>query len=396
MQSWYFSEQSYYPAWDRPGAPKITSPSSAVDPEIARRLLDDYIAECVLSDKLGLNIMVNEHHASYTCMSVSCMLTLGILASHTRKARLLALGVPLLNRLDPVRIAEEIAYVDTLSRGRLEVGLIKGSPFELYISNSHPVTAAKRYWEAHEVVTTALAHRDGPFSWESENFNYRYVNVIPPCYQNPYPPMWLTTLSTSTAIEAARRKYVVGITAVARAARQSFPLYREEYLKVHGTPAPLDRFAYLGYISVAKDEKTAIERGRKILEFVEASERVSPNFINAPGILTHAENARFLRAGETVTHRNKVLPDGTPMSNPPTVQEQIINSVLFAGTPDQVYDQLKRFYDSVGGFGHLLVQMGGTMTHDEICDSLTMYANDVMPRLQKLTASHEAGAKAVA
>lgn len=386
MHSWYFSEQSYYPAWDRPGPPKITSPSSAVDPEIAHRLLADYIAECVLCDKLQINIMVNEHHASYTCMSVSCMLTLGILASHTKNARLLALGVPLLNRMDPVRIAEEIAYVDTVSRGRLEVGLIKGTPFEMYISNAHPVTSGQRYWEAHEVILAALTHRGGAFSWESENFNYRYVNVIPPCYQDPHPPMWLTTLSTSTAIEAARRKYVLGITAVARAARQSFPLYREEYLKTHGQPAPLDRFAYLGYVAVAKDEKTAIERGRKILEFVQTSERISQNFINAPGVLTHADNARFLKAGETTTHRTKVLPDGTPMSNPPTPQEQIINSALFAGTPDQVYEQLKRFYDSVGGFGHLLVQMGGTMTHDEICDSLTLYATDVAPRLKALTA----------
>jgi alkanesulfonate monooxygenase SsuD/methylene tetrahydromethanopterin reductase-like flavin-dependent oxidoreductase (luciferase family) len=253
MQSWYFSEQSYYPAWERPGPPKITSPSSAVDPETAHKLLTDYIAECVLADRLGLNIMVNEHHASYTCMSVSCLLTLGILASHTKNARLLALGVPLLNRMDPFRIAEEIAYVDTMSRGRLEVGLIKGTPFEMYISNAHPVTSTRRYWEAHEVITAALAHRDGPFSWESENFNYRYVNVIPPSYQTPTPPMWLTTLSTGTALEAARRNYVLAITAVARAARQSFPMYREEFLKVHGRLAPLDRFAYLGYISVAKD-----------------------------------------------------------------------------------------------------------------------------------------------
>ena len=76
------------------------------------------------------------------------------------------------------------------------------------------------------------------------------------------------------------------------------------------------------------------------------------------------------------------------MSNPPTPQEQIINHVLFAGTPDQVYNQIKAFYDSVGGFGQLLVQLGGTMTHEEICDSLSLYATEVMPRLEALTKSH--------
>lgn len=388
MQSWYFSEQSYYPAWNLDVTPKVTSPSSGVDPELAHRLLQDYIAECKLCDSLGLNIMANEHHATYTCMNVSCLMTLGIIASHTKNARLLALGVPVMSRMDPYRIAEEIAYVDTLSRGRLELGLIKGTAFELYISNSHPVTAPDRYWEAHDLIVAALSKRDGALSYESENFNYRYMNVIPPCYQKPTPPMWLTTLSTNTAKEAARRGHVLAITAVAKVARQSFPLYREEYLKIHGKPAGLDRFAYLGYVAVARDEATAIERGRKILEFVRTSERIEPRYINPPGALPHADNARFLKAGTTVTHRNKLLPDGTPMSNPPTPREQILNNVLFAGTPDQVYQQIKTFFESVGGFGHLLVQAGGTMSHEEICDSLQLYATEVQPRLTELTKRH--------
>ena len=382
MESWYFSEQSYNPAWDKvPGSPRITPPSGAVDPEIAHNILNEFIAECVLADQLGLNIMVNEHHGAYTCMSVSCMLSLGVLATQTKNARLLALGVPVLNRMDPYRIAEEIAYVDVLSRGRLEVGLIKGSTFELYASNQNIARSVDRYWEAHDLVVTALSRRDGSFSWESPNFNYRNVNVIPRCYQDPHPPMWLTSLSTGTARDAARRGYVLGITAVARAARASFPIYRGEYLKTHGKPAPDDRFAYLGYVAVARDEKTALDRGQKILKFVEVSERISPNFINPPGSLPPADNARFLRARETVTHRTKVLPDGTPMSVPPTAREQVLNSVLFAGTPDQVYEQITRFSESVGGFGHMLVQMGGTMTHEEIKDSLTLYGTEVAPRL---------------
>jgi alkanesulfonate monooxygenase SsuD/methylene tetrahydromethanopterin reductase-like flavin-dependent oxidoreductase (luciferase family) len=390
MKSWYFSEQSYYPAWNLPGSPKIESAAAPVDPEIAHRLMTQYLDECRLCDELGINIMVNEHHAAYTCMNVSCMLTLGTLAAITKNVRLLALGVPLLNRMDPLRVAEEIAYVDVLSRGRLEVGLIKGSTFELYVSNAHPVTATKRYWEAHDMVCAALTQTDAPFSWQSENFNYRYVSVIPRCYQQPKPPMWMTTLSTATARDAAKRGYVVGITAVARAARAAYPIYREEYLKTFGRPAPLDRLAYLGYVAVADKEEVAIERATKILEFVNTSERIPERFINPPGMMPHADNARILKAGETVTHRAKTLPDGTPMSNPPTAREQIVNSVVFAGTPDQVYEQIKRFYDSVGGFGHMLLQMGGTMTHEEIKDSLTLYARHVEPRLRALTDKTEA------
>src|SRR5262249_55403663 len=114
------------------------------------------------------------------------------------------------------------------------------------------------------------------------------------------------------------------------------------------------------------------------------------HMLNPPGSMSPADNARILRAGSLTPLRAKVLPDGTPMSNPPTVREQIINEILFCGTPDQVCEQLKRFYDSCGGFGKLLLQMGGEMSHDEILDSLSLYANEVQPRLAELTAGHAA------
>jgi alkanesulfonate monooxygenase SsuD/methylene tetrahydromethanopterin reductase-like flavin-dependent oxidoreductase (luciferase family) len=386
MRCWYFSEQSYHPAWDQiPGNPKIVPPSNLIQPEVAHRLLREYLREAQLADELGMDIMVNEHHGTYTCMNVSCMLTLSALAACTKKARLLALGIPIVNRMDPFRIAEEIAYVDNLCGGRLDVGLIKGTPFEMYISNQNPASSATRYWEVWDLVKAALTHQDGPFSWESENFNYRYVNVIPRCYQQPHPPMWLTTASTRTAPEAAKRDCVLAITALARVARESFPIYRKAYLELHKRPASLDRFAYLANVAVGPDEKTARERANKLLKFAETSERIEQRYLNPPGSLMPADNVRFLRARSTVNHRERTRPDGTPMSNPPTAEDQRANDVLFWGTPDQVFEQLRSFYESVGGFGNLLVQMGGTMTHADLRDSITLFATQVMPRLRELT-----------
>jgi alkanesulfonate monooxygenase SsuD/methylene tetrahydromethanopterin reductase-like flavin-dependent oxidoreductase (luciferase family) len=389
MKSYFFSEQSYYPNWhELPGSPKITTPSGLMDPTVANRLLKDFIDECIHADRLGLNIMVNEHHAGYPCMSVSCLVTLAVLATHTKNARLLALGIPILNRMDPFRIAEEIAYVDTLSCGRLEAGLIKGTAYEAFIANANHSHGMGRFWEAHDLIIEALTHQNGAFRWEGHNFNYRYVNVIPRCYQQPHPPVWMTTLSASTARDIARRDYVLSIPGVARAARKAFPIYREEYLKFHGKAPTLDRFAFLAHVAVAKDEKTALERGRKLLEFSNVSDRIDLRFVNPPGALSVEDNAKILRSASVATHRPKTLPDGTPLSNPPTPQQQIQNELLFAGTPDQVFEQLRRLYESCGGFGNLMIQKGGEMLHDEILDSLTLFANDVQPRLEKLTLAH--------
>ncbi len=114
--------------------------------------------------------MLNEHHQTATCMDPAAPIMLGILARQTKTARLLLLGNPIANRRDPVRVAEEMAMVDVISRGRVEVGFVRGVPYEISAMNSKPVGMPERLWEAHDLILKAWTTHDGPFSWESENF----------------------------------------------------------------------------------------------------------------------------------------------------------------------------------------------------------------------------------
>jgi len=61
-----------------------------------------------------------------------------ILARETKRVRLLALGMPVA-MLEPIRVAEEFAMIDVISRGRLEMGLIKGAPYEVCSFDSNPL-----------------------------------------------------------------------------------------------------------------------------------------------------------------------------------------------------------------------------------------------------------------
>jgi alkanesulfonate monooxygenase SsuD/methylene tetrahydromethanopterin reductase-like flavin-dependent oxidoreductase (luciferase family) len=68
-----------------------------------------------------------------------------------------------------------------------------------------------------------------------------------------------------------------------------------------------------------------------------------------------------------------------------TVAEAIDAGLVFAGTPDDVYDQLKAFYDHVGGFGHLLMMgQGGTLSHEDTVANLTLFSEAVLPRITDL------------
>ena len=109
MRVWYFSEMAYHPAWEeglKRGSLRVVLPNSNYDPLIGHRLLNRYLDEFALCDEVGLDIMVNEHHSTATCSTISVPMALAIIARETKRSRLLSLGSPIANRPDPVRVAE--------------------------------------------------------------------------------------------------------------------------------------------------------------------------------------------------------------------------------------------------------------------------------------------------
>jgi alkanesulfonate monooxygenase SsuD/methylene tetrahydromethanopterin reductase-like flavin-dependent oxidoreductase (luciferase family) len=67
-----------------------------------------------------------------------------------------------------------------------------------------------------------------------------------------------------------------------------------------------------------------------------------------------------------------------------TVDKAIEAGIMFAGTPDQVYRQIKKHYEFVGGYGHLLIMgQAGFLEHDETVRGIKCFAREVYPRLQE-------------
>ena len=125
------------------------------DPKIGADLYNRYLDEYMIADELGLNLMVNEHHQTATCIDVAAPLSAAILARQTRKGRICILGNPVANRGDPIRIAEEMAMIDCISRGRLDVGFVRGVPYEIFAANTNPTQTVERLWEGIDLVVKA-------------------------------------------------------------------------------------------------------------------------------------------------------------------------------------------------------------------------------------------------
>jgi alkanesulfonate monooxygenase SsuD/methylene tetrahydromethanopterin reductase-like flavin-dependent oxidoreductase (luciferase family) len=383
MRVYHFTEQPYFPAWnDHQGSLRVNLPNRKLDPRIAGDLLHRYYDEWRIADDLGFDIMVNEHHQTATCMSSTVIVSLSILARETRNARLLVLGYPLGHRTDPLRCAEELSTIDVISRGRLDMGFVKGVPYEFPASNQNPVGVMDRFWEAHDFILKAMSHDGEPFNWESEHFHYRHVNIWPRPVQQPWPPIWSTTASRSQARVLGERGYVMATLGSGYGTRPLNDAYREGYTAKRGTPAPADRFAYLALVGVADNEAEARRRGDLLAGYFRSSSIVHVPFRNPPGFLSIEDTARMLR-GQTPPR--SFTKDGRAINmHSAGVQDLIDAGILFCGTPDQVYQQIVSFCEYCGGLGNLLM-MGhaGFLSHDDTVDNLTLFAREVLPRLKE-------------
>ncbi|HEY8580790.1 MAG TPA: LLM class flavin-dependent oxidoreductase, partial [Beijerinckiaceae bacterium] len=269
MRVFHFTEEPYPDAWD-PNAEsyRVNLPNSLCDPKVAADLYHRYIDEWMLADELGLDIMVNEHHSTATCLTASCHVILSILARVTKRARLLALGVPLANRMDPQRIAEELSMIDVISRGRFEMGFVKGVPYEPPVANINPVRMMERLWEAHDFILKAMSTHTGPFNFEGKYFHYRNVNIWPRPWQQPHPPVWVTASSLGSAGEIARRGHVLATFLLGYKTRELFDTYRQAFRAAHQREPGPDRFAYLALCAIARTREEAYARAEEVRRYV--------------------------------------------------------------------------------------------------------------------------------
>lgn len=392
MRFFHFSEQPYPSAWDMGAASlRVTPPNEQCDPAEMADLYHRYLDEWRLADELGMDIMINEHHGTPVCVSAAASITHGILARETRRARLLVLGVPIANRLDPIRAAEELAMVDVISRGRLEMGFVKGVAYEVPLAARSAVRMMDRFWEAHDLIIKAMTTHDGPFAWEGDSFQLRNVNLWPRPFQRPHPPVWITAVSPGSVRAIAERGYVLATMFNGFQAKALFEAYRKVRREAGHPPPGTDRFAYLGMVAVGGSQAQAMRRAEHMRSFVRSAAVVSEPVRNPPGYLSPADNVRRMRAAGRPGMGMMTLDGRAVGIANASVQDLIDTGLLFAGTPGQVYEQIARYCDAVGGLGNFIAMcQAGAMSHEDTADSLKLFAREVIPRLKERASTADA------
>lgn len=379
MRFFHFSEMPYPyvppEVEEAHGGLKYFLPNRYYDPVLGHDLYQRYLDEYELADQLGFNLMVNEHHQSAATLHVSATLSAASVIARTRHGRILVLGTPLPHRSNPVRVAEEIAFLDNVSGGRIDCGFVRGVQGETYPSNENPARNMDMFLEAHDLIREAWLQRD-IFSWEGEHYQYRYVSIWPRPYQQPAPPVWVSGTTPRLVEWTARQGYTLcNLLGTYEDTANSFRLYRRT-VQAQGRPEPgPDKFAYLSLCHVAETEEKAREVGRKLLWYLKAGKQRLGAAV-PPGYSSPAAAVAAMRGTLGAIRKQSF--------------EQLVDEgIALVGTPDQVADKIRQLYETTGVGNLILMNQAGEMTSNEVRDSLLLFHDKVLPSVRDLGTSWE-------
>jgi probable F420-dependent oxidoreductase len=168
-------------------------------PQLYRETLD----QAAYAEELGFSsVWLSEHHFSEEGYLPSLAAVLGALSERTSAARL-GTAVLLAPLHHPLRLAEDLAVVDQLSGGRLDVGIAPGyKPDEFAVLGVPKAERGARTDETIEILK--LAWSGERFSYAGKHFTFDDVIVAPPPVQPAGPPIWIGGSSVAAARRASR------------------------------------------------------------------------------------------------------------------------------------------------------------------------------------------------
>jgi len=330
----------------------MQSPSFRSSQEIFARGIE--LAQA--AETLGFrNVWLGEHHFStYGYLSRPTQLATYIAAKTTTlRVGTAVIVVPLHH---PLLVAEEIATLDLVSGGRVDVGLGRGyQHYEFERFGLDLEKARNRWTDSVDIIMKAFEGR--PFSHDGEFYKIPETVVFPQPIQKPHPPIW----------NVAQSPYAVEVSV-----RRGFNVL------TGGFGVSVDRLAEFGQI--VKRAVAEINPSSQTQIGVQRAVYVAENDADARDAVEHARwNMRVTLSlrnhYERVENGNAIA---VPAPDEPDT-EDLLDRYLVIGSPDTVIRQIRRMQDSVG-MSHFNCSFWiGDMEQARVLRSMERFAKEVMP-----------------
>jgi alkanesulfonate monooxygenase SsuD/methylene tetrahydromethanopterin reductase-like flavin-dependent oxidoreductase (luciferase family) len=345
-------------------------------PDSELQLFQDALDQVELADRLGIDHAweVEHHFLEEYSHSSAPEVFLAACSQRTRRIRLghgIVLMPPGYNQ--PARVAERIATLDLVSRGRVDFGT--GESASRAELEGYGVNAAERraMWrETVEQVANMMVMDPYP-GFQGQYFSMPARNVVPKPVQKPHPPIWVACSNRETIHLAAQ----LGIGALT--------------------------FAFIDPAEAKHWVDDYYETFKR--ECVRIGHAVNPNIAMVTGFSCHEDAAEAQRRGAdgfrffqfALAHHyvfGKHTPGRTNIWTAfQAVREQLGTEVLGGGvgcigTPDDLRGTLRIFQDA-GVDQTIFIQQGGRNRHEHICEALELFSGQVMPEFAEREAERE-------
>jgi luciferase family oxidoreductase group 1 len=330
----------------------MQSPSARSSQEIFSRAID--ISQA--AESLGFrNIWLAEHHFStYGYLPRPVQLATYIAAkTQTLRVGTAVIVVPLHH---PLVIAEEIATLDLLAGGRVDIGLGRGYQHYEFERLGLELDSARTRWEESvDIILKAL--QGEPFSYAGTLFKIPETTIFPQPLQQPHPPIWVTAQSPESVEATVRRGF---------------------NLLTGGFGVPIERMAefrkqfdcLVAEVKPARMPEVGVQRAVYVTD-------------NADDARAAAEEARWnmrvtlsLRNNYERVERGRAI--AMPMPNEPDTDD-LLDRFLVIGTPETVIRQIRRLEELVGITHFNCSFWFGDLEHPRVLKSMELFAREVMP-----------------
>ncbi len=331
------------------------------------KLFRDALDQVELADRVGIDHMweVEHHFLEEYAHSSAPEIFLAAASQRTKRIRL-GHGIVLLpaGYNHPARVAERIATLDLISGGRVEFGTGESSA-EAELGGFRIARADKREMWQESLGAICRMFVEEPFiGHEGKHFSMPVRNVVPKPVQKPHPPLWVACSRRETILLAAR----LGIGALTFAfitpdeARQWVGDY---YRTLENECEPIGyavnpNIAIVTGFMCDPNQERAVARGEEGLKFF--SYALGHHYIfgrHEPGktdIWSNYKASSFQMPG-------------------------LGNGAGCIGTPDLIRDRL-RSYEEAGVDQVVFISQAGNNKHEDICESLALFAEKVMPEFK--------------
>ena len=331
-----------------------------------------YFAEALdlvgLCDRYGYaHVRIVEHYFHrWGGYSPNPIVFLAAAAQRSSTARMVTGAVlPAFN--NPLKLAGEIAMLDAISGGRIDVGFARAFLHHEYARFGVDMEeSTARFEEGLDQVRRLLEAEN--VTCRGRFHSFEGVTSLPRPTQMPRPPIYIAAVGTPASFERAGRlgHAVMAIPGVGSTPSELIGVYREAWRREGHSGKPTVMLAVFMYCSESRDE--AIDIAKPLIE------RHFESIVDA--------TAGYAEGAPPSTYENYDRMRARMAAE--TFESQIAHHAAFVGTPDDIVEQLHAFDEAMGGVDHASMQVNfNDMPYALAERSVRLFGERVIPRFTR-------------